>query len=400
MWKSVIKNKGTKSEIHQKLKEISNLIVREDFNNRLDSYGLMNGSTGPLLFVNYYDKYSNTLSESYIINNIDKILLNIKDVPGFNLSGGLGGILWAIKSLTKSGFIEDENSLYESTTALFHDSLSDHCEKNNFDYLHGAFGIALYLLDSEINFDKKVLERWLENFIKTSETADNKITRKILLNTETGIKGYCLGLAHGTPSIILIIIKYLQLTKSKTGLDILKKSINHLMDSAFKDTTLSFFPDTIVNGESKYPSRLAWCYGDLGCALALYKAGAFLADKDLSNQALEIMLHSSQRRSINDNFVKDADFCHGSAGIAHFFARFYNYTNHEEFRAASEYWFEKTLEMGHFEDGLAGFKHYNGATKDYDCKPGLLEGVSGIGLTFISAVSKIEPKWDSCFLLS
>ena len=48
--------------------------------------------------------------------------------------------------------------------------------------------------------------------------------------------------------------------------------------------------------------------------------------------------------------------------------------------------------MAKFEDGLAGYKkyrmeEYGGWTNDY----GFLEGVSGIGLALISAVSDIEP---------
>jgi len=96
--------------------------------------------------------------------------------------------------------------------------------------------------------------------------------------------------------------------------------------------------------------------------------------------------------------LHDADFCHGSVGVAHIFSRFYNYTGNENFRKAAEYYYRKTIDMAVHPDGLAGYKHLtdDGLVTDYS----LLEGISGIGLSLISAVSDIEPQWDQCLLLS
>ena len=79
----------------------------------------------------------------------------------------------------------------------------------------------------------------------------------------------------------------------------------------------------------------------------------------------------------------------------------YNYTQRDEFKQAALYWFDQTLKMAKFEDGLAGYKtwrsiEYGGWQNDY----GLLTGIAGIGLALISAVSDIEPAWDECLLLS
>ena len=78
----------------------------------------------------------------------------------------------------------------------------------------------------------------------------------------------------------------------------------------------------------------------------------------------------------------------------------YNYTGMEAFRETSEYWYKVTFEKAIYPDGFAGYKHGSGMDHKLVNRYGLLEGVSGIGLSFISAISDIEPKWDTLLLLS
>ena len=57
--------------------------------------------------------------------------------------------------------------------------------------------------------------------------------------------------------------------------------------------------------------------------------------------------------------------------------------------------------MAIFDDGIAGFKFWK--TKElggWKNEFALLDGVTGVGLALISAISDIEPKWDECLLLS
>ena len=112
-------------------------------------------------------------------------------------------------------------------------------------------------------------------------------------------------------------------------------------------------------------------------------------------------LHASKRRDLKENFVLDAGLCHGTAGIAHIFNRMFINTGVTDFKEASDYWFEETLKMATFEDGLAGYKVWRtkemgGWTNEY----GFLEGIAGIGLAMISTISNINPDWDECLLLS
>ena len=170
-----------------------------------------------------------------------------------------------------------------------------------------------------------------------------------------------------------------------------------------KVNKISYFP-VWINEKNNTPSessRLAWCYGDLGISMALYQVSKVTDNKILEKLAIEVLLNASNRRNLVSEQVIDAGLCHGTAGIAHIFNRMYRNTGIEKFKETSDFWIEETLKMAKFDDGLAGYKawhteKYGGWVNEY----GLLEGIAGIGLALISAVSDIEPKWDECLLLS
>lgn len=70
-----------------------------------------------------------------------------------------------------------------------------------------------------------------------------------------------------------------------------------------------------------------------------------------------------------------------------------------EFKDVANYWFNETLKMSKFEDGLAGYKVWH--TEDgYVNQMGILEGIAGIGLALLSYYYDMEPTWDECLLLS
>ena len=165
--------------------------------------------------------------------------------------------------------------------------------------------------------------------------------------------------------------------------------------------TQSIFPNWVSDELLSKSSRLAWCYGDLGIGIALYQTAMIIKDKNLEMESLEILKHTTKRRDLQENRVIDAGLCHGTAGIAHIYNRMFNYTGDEIFKESALYWIDQTLKFGKFPDGFAGYKtwkteKYGGWVND----TGLLEGIAGVGLMFISALSDIEPRWDHCLLLS
>ena len=106
------------------------------------------------------------------------------------------------------------------------------------------------------------------------------------------------------------------------------------------------------------------------------------------------------RRELTQNSVVDACLCHGTSGIALVFYRMWRNTRLPEFRRATDYWIEQTLKMARFDDGLAGYKTWQGTEKGYQSSQELLEGIAGIGLVLLSYYYDMEPTWDKCLLLS
>ena len=58
------------------------------------------------------------------------------------------------------------------------------------------------------------------------------------------------------------------------------------------------------------------------------------------------------------------------------------------------------MEMANHRDGLAGFKAYRPPKSgDWTNEAGLLEGLAGIGLALMTAVSNEDTEWDTCLMI-
>ncbi len=402
MWQVPIQNKALKEKIETKLKAIDLILNNES---ELTPLGLMSGHTGHLLYHCYRSKQLDTSENTAIIETgIIQSFENLMLINSGVLSIGVSGVLWALNHLNNEDFIDIDQDNFSDISVSLSNSLLKNSVAHNFDYLHGANGIALYLMNRPEASAHQYFDQWLEQLYETGIKTKDTIAWRTVINAKEKLFGYSLGLAHGAPSVILILIQLLKKQPNKKALNILNKSISHLLENrnprqSINKEIKSFFPNYIAEGNAFNSSRLAWCYGDLGCAFALYHAGKFLNQINLIDLANEIMFHHAE--NVSDEQAKlniDTDFCHGTVGVAHLFARFYNYTGLESYRNAAEFYYEKTLQMAVHQDGLAGFKHYE--EEGFKNNLTLLEGLSGIGLSLISAISDLEPKWDSAMLLS
>ncbi len=204
-------------------------------------------------------------------------------------------------------------------------------------------------------------------------------------------------------SIIVFLSKlYEKKIQEQKTLKLLNGAVTYLLQQQLNTKAYSSsFPNVALESREPTNSRLSWCYGDLGIGMALWQASQSTNNKEWESKAIEILLHSTKRKDLQENMVLDAGLCHGTAGIAHIYNRMYAYTGMEDFKQLANYWFDETLKMARFDDGLAGYKAWRTEKHGgWTNETGLLEGIAGIGLAFISAVSDIEPKWDRCLLLS
>jgi hypothetical protein len=159
-------------------------------------------------------------------------------------------------------------------------------------------------------------------------------------------------------SIIIILSKIYNRYKIEKAKELIEKGVAFILNQKLpKDNFHSIYPSLALESTDKlYSSRLAWCYGDLGIGFALLHAGRVLQKNDWIDEAIQTFTHAALRRNLKQNGLVDASFCHGTAGVAHIFNRLYIDIGIKLFKDASDYWFEETLKMAKFNDGLVGYK--------------------------------------------
>lgn len=360
----------------------------------------MGGLTGCALFK--YN-YSINLKEGEMddcISIIEKSFTSLNESiknkeTNWTYAGGIAGFAYAINYLERElkisieGFAEFETYckkiIYERALAYF--------EKDNYDYFHGGIGMLYYLIYSE--FDSQLVNQLSSKFISRAIEVDNdRICWKSINNNN--LVEYNLGLSHGMASIISILTKLYE-NGNTHCYSLISKLLSYYREQTLKNQ-ISIFP---AKANIAVGSRLAWCYGDLGIARSIWLAGHKLKNESWKLYAIEIMLHAAKRKDLQKNGVVDAGICHGTSGIAHIFSLFYKDTGIKDFKVATDYWIEQTLMMAKFDDGLAGFKSWQGHQIGWVNEYGFLEGVAGIGLVLNSYLHpETESSWDRFLLLS
>lgn len=397
-----------KEVIKRKIDGIADLYVSYiDFTK--SCYGLLSGASGISLFLNEYSKVCGKgkyllLAESYVESALDDIFND--PMPQGSFCNGISGVLYLLSYFEKHGTFKCDISC--DVDDYLYSYLKFEIDNNHYDFLHGALGIAFCFLTRfhHNSLTNRVISETLL-FLQSSLVSDKtKGTSKWISKSIKNEDEYNISLSHGMSSIVVFLLKMYQQTEYYDKDDLkmmIESAVGYiLMQEIDHDKYGSFFPYiAIESSKSISKSRLAWCYGDLGIATTLYQAGTMLDRQDWIEKSLEILqFAASWRRDLKDNMVFDACFCHGTSGIGHIFYRMWYYTRIPEFKESADYWFEKTIEMASFEDGLEGFKIWNTLTHSYDNSYGLLEGVAGIGLALISYAYETEPTWDECLLLS
>jgi len=386
---------------------ISNILKKLPIEEKHET-GLYSSNCGAVLYLLSESIYTNKDNSVYINEIIHRIMDSINNGHKIHsFSGGIAGFAWLLEYLVRIEYFDRiEIEVLDELDIFLYKKMIEEIKKDNLDFLHGAIGIGYYFLK---RIDKPKIKMYLNELIiginHHAIKNNNEIKWQSILDFNDNSTGYNLGLAHGIPSYLVFLSKVYKLGISINIVeDLLSGATNFLINNQNKKVNkISYFP-VWINEKNNTPSessRLAWCYGDLGISMALYQVSKVTDNKILEKLAIEVLLNASNRRNLVSEQVIDAGLCHGTAGIAHIFNRMYRNTGIEKFKETSDFWIEETLKMAKFDDGLAGYKawhteKYGGWVNEY----GLLEGIAGIGLALISAVSDIEPKWDECLLLS
>lgn len=386
-----------------KLKAIADHIyIKANCDYKESMIGLYGDSYGIFLFLCYYSRFTKEQKFAELRDRFCKSLM--ENIPKqnfpYSFSCGYSGILYLFNFLEEHKLLDiglniDIHSIEQNIIINMQNNLDHYC----YEFLHGAVGEGIYFLKRAGNED--VLNDIVNRLYKTIKIDKNKKKGKwpsYLINLSKW--GYNISLSHGMSSIVLFLTKLIEYNLHNTKIEhLLELSVNYLLSQEIDYMQYgSYFPtySKESEGEEINGSRLAWCYGDLGIAYAIYRAGKCLQRDSWVNKSSKILYDSTERLSLDKNRVVDPCICHGSSGLALVYTRLYTEFKDIHFLNTANYWINQTLRFSEFSDEDPE-KEFN--QMKWECDFTFLTGYSGIGLTLLSYYTKSQD-WDELLLLS
>ena len=124
---------------------------------KVNTIGLLGGELGSLLFFYQYYVYSN---EEKYLDLIQKQLNSIFSTPingQFSFCSGAAGLGWLINFFYKQNILENNpNEIFSSVDPVLGDWMINEMQKENYDFLHGASGVALYFISKLLDHNSLV----------------------------------------------------------------------------------------------------------------------------------------------------------------------------------------------------------------------------------------------------
>lgn len=323
-----------------------------------------------------------------------------RNQPG--LYGGAARIAFAIGHLSEGDDADTACEMIERSLIRFVERPSD-----LYDLIGGLAGIAMPVLqriaDGKPTAASEPLARdilgQLERLARPMPTGTAWYTPPGLLpawQREIAPDGYFnLGLAHGIPGVVAILARYITAgVEVERARKLLDGAVAYLRAAAGPRFGNRYPAWLGTQRDQESMSRVAWCYGDLGVAVAVMTAAIATGRDDWRAQALDLA-HGMAARPFESSQVIDAGLCHGAAGVAHLFNRLFQATGDAELGRAADTWYSRTLAMRNSQP-IAGFPRGLPVNQTMTWDPGadLLTGASGVALALHAAISSVEPTWD------
>jgi lantibiotic modifying enzyme len=415
-----ILGEAERQEVDPVFASVAKALAGSDF---VKMYGrsLANGSAGVALLFAYLAKAhpESSWRENAAEWLADAAVDPFPPMQGNAFYGGSAGIAWTIQHLDTQASLRVETDPRDVIDQQVLGELAERPWRKDYDLVSGLVGYGVYAMERLSHpIGREILERvvlQLRELSTTSQGGATWWTPPELLpdwQRERDPEGYFnLGLAHGVPAVIALLGQACAADIAvSTSRPLLDAAVEWLLAQHQPDTAGSCFANAVPFGARSTPvesSRIAWCYGDLGLSAALYWAAVTVGEERWKQRALDIARRAAGR-PVERAGVVDAGLCHGAAGVAHIFNRFYQATGELLFRDAARRWFGKT--MGFYQKSasmLGGFPVWSGGDKEdktgpeaWSYVPGLLTGPAGVGLALLGAISSVEPAWDRLLLVS
>ncbi len=368
--------------------------------------GLLNGQCGAALFHAYAYRWTEDDAHLESLQRvIERSLASLAiERPAPSHCGGLAGIAWCLQHLIQEGFLDpgDAGDVFAQIDPVLAAAMIDGLARGQHDFLHEGLGIALYFLDK---LPDPAARAHLEHAVASLEATAVRDRDEVRWQDRFTREGaaepsYNLGLAHGTPGILVVLARCHELGVLPARVaPLLRGAARWLHAARNPPGAVSRYPirvDAAGRAQGPATSRLGWCYGDLGVAITLQRIGRALGDRDCLDEAAATFAHTASQRTAGNGMIADASLCHGSMGVSHIFRRAAQATGNVDLEAAADHWLTHTLALADAEIGFQA-RRADAYVDSYD----LLQGLSGIGLGLLAAVDReTAPDWDRCLLLS
>ena len=297
---------------------------------------------------------------------------------GIGLFAGLTGVAWAELEVGRLLFVGVEPD--DDLDALLAQALDRPAWPGPWDLVSGLVGIGVYALARPPTAAPDLVAgvvRALTPILRAGAwSTDSALT--FGPHADPRLDHHVdLGLAHGIPGALALLAaaagrgcaEARRALPEGTG-----RLLGHQFDAGG-------FPAVAWAGLAPRPSRLAWCYGDLAVAWALYAAGHALGDSAIL-AAGERALAAATARQPGRSGVVDAGLCHGTSGVALLFHRLASV--YGDAASAAALWAGRLL------DEVAADR--------LPTEPGLLEGRAGVVLALLALAGQ-DSGWDAALLM-
>lgn len=370
------------------------------------SCGIMGGDAGAVLFLFHKARFDDDeVLQEQAMMLLERLLEQAGEESGHSLFAGLPGMVWLLIYLQREGFIDEDESLISET-------LLDHlCEASlkmmraaQYDYMHNGLSTAVAFLASPELVRRRT--HYFEEVVAALDATAIQYRENAVyweyLYTQTPGQGVSLGLCHGSPSVISFLGKLCQLGVAiEASQALIRKAVRFMQlhcDAGRMDCN---YPSLVHPGAlPPYdPTRLGWCYGDMGIAVSLIHAFNATGDKMYKQEVDRIISVMLQRKDVHRWMRDDAALCHGTWGIAHLFLRFCQYSQQQALKGQAGYWIRQSLQLTkESENGVEiSAKEYEEVI--WTSNVSVLNGISGVGLVILGMLADEKLSWDEVYFL-
>ncbi|MEM6628128.1 MAG: lanthionine synthetase LanC family protein [Bacteroidota bacterium] len=363
------------------------------------SLGIFNGKMGLVnFFFNHYLVFEEESSFQKVENLVEEVVNALAnknfDEYGASFAEGMAGIGYLLSVLDKKKVLDqDLSNILKAIDEYLFEEAYDMLLDDNFDYLYGALGIVYYF---QSRLPNTKVEKYLNSFINLigEKAIQDELGIRFPSTSKDGKLYVNFSLSHGLTGILLVLIQvYKKGLQNPLIRDIVVGGIQYMLNFRgkinFSEGNYGYFPFAVFPelDTPNFGKRLGWCYGDLNQTILLYRSNEIIENPAYKKLGDLVGTQTLMRQDVESTAINDIYFCHGTAGLAQFYKTLYDISGLKSYYQGYEYWLEQTLLYLYENPQLDNF------SEDF------LEGLGGVGLTFLSFISKENLSWSKAILL-